>query len=142
MCNKAMYLAIGITCDGAKEVLGLWIEQTERAKFWIRMMNELRGRGAGDMPIAVVDGLKGFPEVITTVAPDSVVQTCLVHLIRCSLQFASWKGRKGPARALKAIYAAASAEAPRRPSWIGSRPAPTGNATRRCWPIGAGAAGR
>ena len=109
--NKAVYLAIGITCDGAKEILGLWIEQTEGAKFWLRVMNELKSRGAGDLLIAVVDGLKGFPEAITTVFPDCVVQTCIVHLVRYSLQFASWKERKGLARALKAIYAAASAEA-------------------------------
>lgn len=109
--NKAVYLAIGITCGGDKEVLGLWIEQTEGAKFWLRVMNELQSRGVGDLLIAVVDGLKGFPEAITTVFPDCVVQTCLVHLIRYSLQFASWKERKGLARALKAIYTAASTEA-------------------------------
>ena len=109
--NKAVYLAIGITCGGDKEVLGLWIQQTEGAKFWLRVMNELQSRGVGDLLIAVVDGLKGFPEAITTVFPDCVVQTCLVHLIRYSLQFASWKERKGLARALKAIYTAGSAEA-------------------------------
>ena len=109
--NKAVYLAIGIGCNGDKEVLGLWIEQTEGAKFWLRVMNELKARGTGDLLIAVVDGLKGFPEAITTVFPDCVVQTCLVHLIRYSLQFASWKERKGLAKALRAIYSAASAEA-------------------------------
>ena len=106
-----MYLAIGITCSGDKEVLGLWIEQTEGAKFWLRVMNELKARGTQDLLIAVVDGLKGFPEAITAVFPDCVVQTCIVHLIRYSLQFASWKERKGLAKALKAIYGAASAEA-------------------------------
>ena len=109
--NKAVYLAIGITCNGYKEVLGLWIEQTEGAKFWLRVMNELKARGTGDLLVAVVDGLKGFPEAITSVFPDCVVQTCIVHLIRYSLQFASWKERKPLARALKVIYAAASAEA-------------------------------
>ena len=109
--NKAVYLAIGISCNGDKEVLGLWIEQTEGAKFWLRVMNELKARGTGDLLIAVVDGLKGFPEAITTVFPDCVVQTCLVHRIRYSLQFASWKERKGLAKALRAIYSAASAEA-------------------------------
>ena len=109
--NKAVYLAIGITCAGDKEVLGLWIEQTEGAKFWLRVMNELKGRGVGDILIAVVDGLKGFPEAITATFPDCVVQTCIVHLIRYSLQFASWKERKALAQALKPIYAAASAEA-------------------------------
>ena len=109
--NKAVYLAIGITCNGYKEVLGLWIEQTEGAKFLLRVMNELKVRGTQDLLIAVVDGLKGFPEAITTVFPECVVQTCIVHLIRYSLQFASWKERKPPAKALKVIYAAASAEA-------------------------------
>ena len=109
--NKAVYLAIGITCSGDKEVLGLWIEQTEGAKFWLRVMNELKARGTQDLLIAVVDGLKGFPGAITAVFPDCVVQTCIVHLIRYSLQFASWKERKGLAKALKAIYGAASAEA-------------------------------
>ena len=109
--NQAVYLAIGITCSGDKEVLGLWIEQSEGAKFWLRVMNELKARGTQDLLIAVVDGLKGFPEAITAVFPDCVVQTCIVHLIRYSLQFASWKERKGLAKALKAIYGAASAEA-------------------------------
>ena len=109
--NKAVYLAIGITCSGDKEVLGLWIEQTEGAKFWLRVMNELKARGTQDLLIAVVDGLKGFPGAITAVFPDCVVQTCIVHLIRYSLQFASWKERKGLAKALKALYGAASAEA-------------------------------
>ena len=109
--NKAVYLAIGITCSGDRDVLGLWIEQTEGAKFWLRVMNELKARGTQDLLIAVVDGLKGFPEAITTVFPDCVVQTCIVHLIRYSLQFASWKERKPLAQALKAIYTAASAEA-------------------------------
>ena len=109
--NKAVYLAIGITCNGYKEVLGLWIEQTEGAKFWLRVMNELKARGTQDLLVAVVDGLKGFPEAITSVFPDCVVQTCIVHLIRYSLQFASWKERKPLAKALKAIYSAPSAEA-------------------------------
>lgn len=109
--NKAVYLAIGITCAGDKEILGLWIEQTEGAKFWLRVMNELKGRGTEDILIAVVDGLKGFPEAITTIFPDCVVQTCIVHLIRYSMQFASWKERKALAKALRPIYAAASAEA-------------------------------
>ena len=109
--NKAVYLAIGITCNGYKEVLGLWIEQIEGAKFWLRVMNELKARGTEDVLIAVVDGLKGFPEAITTVYPDCIVQTCIVHLIRYSLQFASWKERRPLAKALKAIYSAPSAEA-------------------------------
>lgn len=109
--NKAVYLAIGVTCAGEKEVLGLWIEQTEGAKFWLRVMNELRARGVEDLLIAVVDGLKGFPEAITTIFPNCVVQTCIVHLIRYSMQFASWKERKALAKALRPIYAAVGAEA-------------------------------
>ena len=109
--NKAVFLAIGVRCSGHKEILGLWIEQTEGAKFWLRVMNELKARGVGDILIAVVDGLKGFPEAITTVFPDAVVQTCIVHLIRNSVQLASWKERKALAQALKPIYQADHAEA-------------------------------
>jgi len=109
--NKAVYLAIGVTCAGDKSILGLWIEQTEGAKFWLKVMTELKTRGVGDILIAVVDGLKGFPEAITSVFPETVVQTCIVHLIRYSMQFASWQERKALARALRPIYAAASAEA-------------------------------
>ena len=109
--NKAVYLAIGMRCSGHKEVLGLWIEQTEGARFWLRVMNELKARGLGDILIAVVDGLKGFPEAITAVFPDTVVQTCIVHLIRNSIQLASWKDRKALAQALKPIYQAGNAEA-------------------------------
>jgi transposase-like protein len=104
--NKAVYLAIGVRCSGHKEVLGLWIEQTEGAKFWLRVMNEIKARGVNDVLIAVVDGLKGFPEAITAVFPDTVVQTCIVHLIRNSIQLASWKERKALAAALKPIYQA------------------------------------
>lgn len=109
--NKAVYLAIGMDASGCKQVLGMWIEQTEGAKFWLRVMNELRSRGTQDILIAVVDGLKGFPEAITAVFPDTVVQTCIVHLIRNSLDYVSWKDRKAVAAALKPIYAAASAQA-------------------------------
>src|SRR5207344_871128 len=109
--NKAIYIALGILPDGAKEILGIWIEQTEGAKFWLRVMNELKNRGVADILIAVVDGLKGFPEAIITVFPDAVVQTCIVHLIRHSLQFVSWKDRKPVMPALRAIYRAKDAEA-------------------------------
>ena len=104
--NKAVYLAVGLRCDGRKEILGLWIEQTEGAKFWLRVMTELKTRGVNDLLIAVVDGLKGFPEAITAVFPQTVVQTCIVHLIRYSMQFASWKERKAIAAGLKPIYGA------------------------------------
>lgn len=109
--NKAVYIALGILPDGTKEILGLWIEQTEGAKFWLRVMNELKNRGLADILIAVVDGLKGFPEAITAVFPDTIVQTCIVHLIRHSLSFVSWKDRKPLAKDLKAIYQAEDAEA-------------------------------
>jgi len=112
--NKAVYLAIGVRCSGHKEVLGLWIEQTEGAKFWLRVMNELKARGVDDILIAVVDGLKGFPDAITAVFPDTLVQTCIVHLIRNSLQLAAWKDRKGLAQALKSIYQADHVEAAER----------------------------
>ena len=97
-----------------KAILGIWIEQTEGAKFWLRVMNELKNRGVSDILIAVVDGLKGFPEAITTVFPDTVVQTCIVHLIRHSLAFVSWKDRKPVMPALRAIYRATDAEAGRK----------------------------
>ena len=104
--NKAVHIALGILPDGAKETLGIWIEQTEGAKFWLRVMNELKTRGVGDILIAVVDGLKGFPEAISAVFPQTVVQTCIVHLIRHSLEFVSWKDRKPVVPALRAIYRA------------------------------------
>jgi putative transposase len=109
--NKAIYVALGVRADGTKDVLGLWIEQTEGAKFWLRVMNELRDRGVQDILIAVVDGLKGFPEAISAVFPRTQVQACIVHLIRNSLSFVSWKDRKAVAAALKEIYRARNAEA-------------------------------
>ena len=104
--NKAIYVAIGVRADGTKEVLGLWIEQNEGAKFWLKVMNELKNRGVEDILIAVVDGLKGFPDAIHAVFPDTLVQSCIVHLIRNSLSFVSYKDRKSVAAALKAIYRA------------------------------------
>lgn len=109
--NKAVYLALGVRADGRKEVLGLWIEQTEGAKFWLKVFNELKNRGLDDVLIAVVDGLRGFPEAIEAVYPQAQIQTCVVHLIRNSLNFASWKDRKPLAAALKSIYQAASSDA-------------------------------
>jgi putative transposase len=108
--NKAIHIALGVRADGAKEVLGLWLEQNEGAKFWLRVMNELRNRGVEDVLLAVVDGLKGFPDAITAVFPDAIVQTCIVHLLRNSMDFVSWKDRRGLATALKEIYRAPSAE--------------------------------
>ena len=109
--NKAVYVALGVRPDGTKEVLGLWIEQSEGAKFWLRVMNELKGRGVEDVLIAIVDGLKGFPEAITAVFPRAQVQTCVVHLIRHSLAFVSYKDRRAVAAALKHIYKAKHADA-------------------------------
>jgi len=107
--NKAIHVALGVRADGTKEVLGLWLEQNEGAKFWLRVMNELRNRGVEDILIAVVDGLKGFPEAILAVFPQATVQTCIVHLLRLSLDFVSYKDRKAVATALKDIYRAVDA---------------------------------
>ena len=109
--NKAIYVAIGVRVDGTKEILGLWIEQTEGAKFWFKVMNDLKNRGVEDILIAVVDGMKGFPNAIQAVFPDTIVQSCIVHLIRNSLAFVSYKDRKAVAAALKDIYRAPTAEA-------------------------------
>jgi len=109
--NKAVYLALAITAEGDKEVLGLWIEQTEGAKFWLKVMNELKTRGVGDILIAVVDGLTGFPDAIGAVFPQTTVQTCIVHLIRNSLAFVSWKDRKQVIPDIRAIYRAETVEA-------------------------------
>jgi putative transposase len=109
--NKAVYLAIGVTADGRKDVLGLWIEQTEGAKFWMRVMSELKNRGVNDILIAVVDGLKGFPDAISAVFPETQIQTCIVHLLRNSMEYAGWKDRKPVATALKTVYRAPDADA-------------------------------
>ena len=109
--NKAIHVALGVRADGTKEVLGLWLEQNEGAKFWLRVMNELRNRGVEDILVAVVDGLKGFPDAILAVFPQATVQTCIVHLLRQSLDFVSYKDRKAVAAALKDIYRAVDAKA-------------------------------
>lgn len=109
--NKAVYLALGVLPDGTKDILGIWIEQTEGAKFWLRVMTEIKNRGVSDILIAVVDGLKGFPEAITSVFAATQIQTCIVHLIRNSLEYASWKDRKAVAADLRKIYRAENAEA-------------------------------
>ncbi|MBB4441486.1 MULTISPECIES: IS256 family transposase [Rhizobium] len=103
---KAVHIALGVRGDGTKEMLGLWIETNEGAKFWLRVMNEMKNRGVEDILIAVVDGLKGFPDAINAVFAQTTVQTCIVHLLRDSLDFAPWKDRKDLARELKAIYGA------------------------------------
>ncbi|KAB2900492.1 MAG: IS256 family transposase [Dokdonella sp.] len=109
--NKAVYLALGVLADGTRDILGLWIENTEGAKFWMRVFNDLKTRGVGDILIGVADGLKGFPEALEAAFPTTTLQTCIVHLIRNSLDYASWKDRKALAAALKPIYTAPTAEA-------------------------------
>lgn len=102
--NKAVYLAIGVTWDGTKDILGMWIAETEGAKFWLQVITELKNRGVKDIFIACVDGLKGFPEAIEAVFPDTQVQLCIVHMVRNSLRYVSWKQRKEVAADLKGIY--------------------------------------
>ena len=109
--NKAIYLALSVLPDGTRDILGLWIENTEGAKFWMKVFNDLRTRGVADILIAVTDGLKGIPEALAAVFPATTLQTCIVHLMRNSLDYASWKDRKVLASALKPIYTAPSAEA-------------------------------
>ncbi len=109
--NKAVYLALGILPDGTRDILGLWIENTEGAKFWMKVFNDLKTRGVGDILIAVTDGLKGMPEALAAVFPATTLQTCIVHLIRNSLDYASWKDRRSLAAAIRPIYTAASAQA-------------------------------
>jgi putative transposase len=136
--NKAVYVALAFNANGEKEVLGLWIEQTEGAKFWLKVVNELKARGVNDILIAVVDGLKGFPEAITTVYPQTIVQTCIVHLIRNSLAFVSWKDRRAIMPSLKAIYQAEAADIARarleefEAEW-GKRYPAIGQLWRRAW---------
>lgn len=104
--NKALYLAIGITMEGNKEILGMWISINEGAKFWLSVVNELKNRGVQDIFIACVDGLKGFPDAINTVFPQTQIQLCIVHMIRNSLNYVPWKDRKQVAADLKSIYTA------------------------------------
>ena len=137
--NKAVYFALGVNARGERDVLGFWLEQTEGAKFWLRVMNELRTRGVEDVLLAVVDGLKGFPEAITTVFPKTTVQTCIVHLLRHSLSYCNWKDRKGVAAELKKIYQAPTAELARaqleefRGSGWGRKYAVIGRSWERAW---------
>ncbi len=138
--NKAVYLALGIRRDGTREILGLWIETTEGAKFWLKVFNELKARGCEDILIAVTDGLKGMPEALETAYPQTNLQTCIVHLIRNSLEYANWRERRQLAQALKPIYRAATAEA----AWaelerfqaspLGEKFPTVGAAWHRAWP--------
>lgn len=106
---KAVYF-IGVSMTGEKEVLGLWLAQTEGAKFWLQVVTELRNRGVQDIFIACVDGLKDFPEAIEAVFPQTLVQLCIVHMVRQSLNYVSWKQRKQVAADLRRIYTAATAD--------------------------------
>jgi putative transposase len=108
--NRAVYVAIGVNLEGGKEVLGLWVSANEGAKFWLQVLTEIRNRGVQDMFITCVDGLKGFPEAIEAVYPNTQVQLCIVHLVRASLNYVSWKQRRTVAADLRLIYTAATAE--------------------------------
>jgi transposase-like protein len=111
--DKAVYLALGVLPDGTRDILGLWIENTEGAKFWMKVFNDLKTRGVHDILIAVTDGVKGMLGALAAMFPTTTLQTCIVHLIRNSLDYASWKDRRGLAAAIKPIYTAISAEAAR-----------------------------
>ena len=108
--NRAVYVAVGIDLEGHKDVLGLWTSANEGAKFWLQVLTELRNRGVKDIFIACVDGLKGFPQAIEAMFPQAQVQTCIVHLVRASLNYVGWKERKQVAADLKSVYRAATAE--------------------------------
>ena len=108
--NKAVYLALGIDLDGKKELLGMWISQNEGAKFWLSVLTELKNRGLRDILIACVDGLTGFPEAIEAVYPQTRVQLCILHMLRNSFKYVSWKDRKELAQDIKPVYTAATAD--------------------------------
>ncbi|EEZ2312266.1 IS256 family transposase, partial [Escherichia coli] len=109
--NKSVFLALGINIEGQKELLGMWLAENEGAKFWLNVLTELKNRGLNDILIACVDGLKGFPDTINTVYPKARIQLCIVHMVRNSLRFVSWKDYKAVTRDLKAIYQAPTEEA-------------------------------
>jgi putative transposase len=137
--NRACYLALGVTCDGDRETLGIWWQETEGAKFWLAVLNDLRRRGVHDVLIACVDGLKGFPEAIEATFPQAWVQTCVVHLIRASLRYVNYRDQRKVASALRPIYTAANADQALAElerfdtEWGGRYPA-TVNAWRTSWP--------
>ena len=136
--NRACYLALGVTCDGDREVLGIWWQETEGAKFWLAVLNDLRRRGVDDVLIACVDGLKGFPDAIEATFPQTWVQTCIVHLIRASLRYVNYRDRKKVASALRPIYTAANAddalvELERFEAEWGTQYPPTAQAWRKDW---------
>jgi putative transposase len=108
VCNRSVYLALGVNMEGQKELLGIWIAQSEGAKFWLGVITELKNRGIKDMFIACVDGLKGFPEAIESVFPNTQIQLCIVHMIRNSVKYVNWKDRKRICEDLKTIYTSAT----------------------------------
>lgn len=137
--SKAVYLALAVLPDGTRDILGLWIEHTEGAKFWMKVFTDLKTRGTQDILIAVTDGLKGMSEALAAIYPQTTLQTCIVHLLRHSLDYASWKDRKALAAALRPIYTAPTAEAAEqaldafaRSPW-GARFPPVVAAWRRAW---------
>lgn len=137
--SKAVYLALAVLPDGRRDILGLWIEHTEGAKFWMKVFTDLRVRGCEDILIAVTDGLKGMPEALEAIFPQTTLQTCIVHLIRHSLEYASWRDRRPLAAALKTIYATPTEAAARaaldafEASPLGQRFPTVGAAWRRAW---------
>jgi putative transposase len=133
--NKAAHLAVGVDTDGKKEVLGIWVEAVEGAKFWLRVMNELRARGVEDVLIVVCDGLTGLPEAVTAVWPDTIVQTCIVHLTRASLRWVNYKDRKRVAAQLRCLYAAPTEAAAREAldAWTDSEVGRQYPAIKRQW---------
>jgi putative transposase len=133
--NKATHLAVGVDTDGKKEVLGIWVEAVEGAKFWLRVMNELRARGVEDVLIVVCDGLTGLPEAVTAVWPDTIVQTCIVHLTRASLRWVNYKDRKRVAAHLRCLYAAPTEAAARQAldAWTDSEVGRQYPAIKRQW---------
>ena len=136
--NRAVFVGIGVTLEGTKEVLGLWTSATEGAKFWLQILTEIRNRGVNDILIACVDGLKGFPEAIQSVYPKTQVQLCIVHMVRNSLNYVSWQERKAVAASLKQVYHAATAEEAEQQlgefeqQWDGKYPS-IGKMWRRNW---------
>jgi putative transposase len=125
--KKAVYVAVGVTLEGTRDCLGLWIEKSEGARFWTSVLTDLRNRGVKDVLFVCTDGLTGFPEAIDAVFPQAVNQTCIVHLVRQSLRYLSWKERKSCAAELRRIYSAADADAARQvldelnQAWANSR---------------------
>ena len=133
--NKAAHLAVGVTVEGQKEVLGIWVETTEGAKFWLRVMNELKARGVDDVLIVVCDGLTGLPAAVEAVWPAALVQSCIVHLVRASLRWVNWRDRKAVTAQLRAVYQAPTEQAARDAldGWADSEVARTYPAIRRQW---------